>query len=129
MHCRLVRILSGSAGLYSGSPEFLFYFFFLINTNCISHIAFLLKWILPDDHWLLRNFSSDNGDVSLDRGFVRGYPLSGYGCFSVSPLDTGTHCPKWVEERAVDLADFQGKGTPKPGFHQSECAHLKDVCS
>lgn len=64
-------------------------------------------------------------EVDLDRNFTN-YPLSGYCYFSIPTLDAHAHPSRWVEERSVELADFQGKGTPKPEFHLNKCAHLKD---
>lgn len=66
------------------------------------------------------------GEVNLDQEFVRGYPLNGYGYFAIPALDTHTHPSKLVEERSADLADFQGKGIPRPEFHLTKCVHLKD---
>lgn len=57
---------------------------------------------------------------------MRGYPLSGYGYFPVSPSGPNAHPLKWVDDQATDLVDFQRKGNLVPEFHQSDWAHLKD---
>lgn len=62
-------------------------------------------------------FITGDGDISFDRKLVRGYPLSGNGYSSVSPLDPSIHPPKRIEEQAPDLVDFQGKGNLRPEFH------------
>lgn len=85
----------------------------------------------------LRNFPSiygreplpfvyGEGDVNLNREFVRGYPLSGYGCFTVPALDAHAYPSKWVEEWSTELAVFHGKGILKPEFHLNKCVHHKD---
>lgn len=43
-------------------------------------------------------FLYGEGEVNLDREFVRGCPLSGYSYFVVPTLNTHTHPSKWVEE-------------------------------
>lgn len=69
------------------------------------------------------SFLTGDAEVSLDREFVRGYPRMD---MAIPYLNAHTHPPRWVEERSADLADFQGKGNPKPEFNLSKCARLKD---
>lgn len=71
-------------------------------------------------------FLFGEGEVNLDREFLKGYPLTGYGYFVAPSLDAHTHLFKWVKERSADLTDFQGKGNPRPEFQLSKCVHLKD---
>lgn len=54
-------------------------------------------------------FLYGEGEVNLNREFVRGYSLSGYGYFAIPALDIHTHPSKWVEERSADLRIFKEK--------------------
>lgn len=71
-------------------------------------------------------FVYGEGEVNLNRQFARGYPLSGYGYFTVPALDTHAHPSKWVEEWSTELAVFHEKGISNSEFHLNKCIHLKN---